>query len=201
MLDLLQGPALLVQQYPLVTLALLILLDTAFGVVPIEISVLLGISMGLSPVSLGILGAVFSVLGALVDYLIGLWGLRIIHLKDEERDRGRRFFQLYGSWSLLLIRLIPFFPSKPISILAGGMQYSAYLFVIYTGIGSFLRFYIEAEIFQRLHIVSKVGIDVLVRRAYEYATDLSSYATSLAVMGMALLLYYLLVMRTNEAKA
>ena len=80
-------------------------------------------------------------------------------------------------------------------------QTRPYLFVIYTGIGSFLRFYIEAEIFQRLHIVSKVGIDVIVRRAYEYATDLSSYAVSLAVMGMAILLYYLLVMRTNEAKA
>src|SRR3990172_975945 len=199
MLDLLQGPALLVQQYPLVTLALLILLDTAFGVVPIEISVLLGISMGLSPVSLGILGAVFSVLGALVDYLIGLWGLRIIHLKEAERERGKEFFRLYGGWSLLLIRLIPFFPSKPLSLLAGGMQYSVYLFVIYTGIGSFLRFYIEAEIFQRLGVVNKVGIDVIATRAYEYATDLSSYAVSLAVMGMAILLYYLLVMRTNEA--
>jgi|GEM_PF-4064922 len=62
----------MIREYPLLALILFIVLDTAFGVVPIEISIVYGISIELSALSIAVLGMVFVTLGALIDYLIAI---------------------------------------------------------------------------------------------------------------------------------
>lgn len=187
----------IIKEYPLLVLILLIVLDTAFGVVPIEISIVYGMSLELSTLSIAVLGMVFVTLGALIDYLIGYLGLKIVHVKEKEAERGRLFFKKYGSWTLFLARLIPFFPSKPISVIAGGMRYSPLLFFWYTGMGSFFRFYLEAQILEKFYDPSKFNGKVL-QNAYEHLTNPSNYAVTFSLLIAGVLLYYFLVMRRNK---
>ncbi len=188
----------LIREHPLLALILLIVLDTAFGVVPVELSIVYGISINLSALSIGIIGMIFTTAGALIDYLIGCLGMKIIHIQEKEVERGKLFFKKYGSWSLFLIRLIPFFPSKPISVIAGGMRYSAALFSWYTGIGSFLRFYLEAQIMEEFYDPSKLKAEKILPHAYRYLTDPSKYAMTIFLFIALILAYYFLVMRRNN---
>lgn len=188
----------LIREHPLLALILLIVLDTAFGVVPVELSIVYGISINLSALSIGIIGMIFTTAGALIDYLIGYHGMKIIHIQEKEVERGKLFFKKYGSWSVFLIRLIPFFPSKPISVIAGGMRYSAALFAWYTGIGSFLRFYLEAQIMEEFYDPSKLKAEKILRHAYRYLTDPSKYAVTIFLFTALIFAYYFLVMRRNN---
>jgi membrane protein DedA with SNARE-associated domain len=136
--------------------------------------------------------------GALIDYLIGYLGLKFIHIQEKEVERGKLFFKKYGSWSLFLIRLIPFFPSKPVSVIAGGMKYSVALFSWYTGMGSFLRFYLEAQIMEKFYDPSKFRTEKVLHLAHEHLTNPSSYAVTFSLLIAGILLYYFLVMRKNN---
>lgn len=188
----------LIREYPILALILLIVLDTAFGVVPIEIAIVYGISINLSALGIGMLGMIFVTLGALIDYLLGYLGLKIVRIEEKEVERGKQFFKKYGSWSLFLIRLIPFFPSKPVSVIAGGMKYSVALFSLYTGIGSFLRFYLEAHIMEEFYHPSKFKSEKVLRRAYAHLTNPFNYAVTFSLLIAGVLLYYFLVMRRNK---
>lgn len=187
-----------IREYPLLVLILFIVLDTAFGVVPLELSIVYGISIGLSALSIAVLGMVFVTLGALIDYLVGYLGLKIIHVQEREAERGRAFFKKYGSWTLFLVRLIPFFPSKPVSVIAGGMKYSAVLFSWYTALGSFFRFYLEAQILEKFYDPSKFKTEKVLQHAYEHFTNPSGYALTFSLLMAGVLLYYLLVMRKDN---
>jgi membrane protein YqaA with SNARE-associated domain len=202
MVGTLEGLLPLVLDHPLLFLSLLILLDTAFGVVPIEITVLLGIHFGVSVFILGVLGLFFSVLGALVDYLIGFCGIRLFSFPKRSWKKGADFFNRYGGWSLFIIRLIPFFPTKPISLIAGGMRYPLTAFAFYTGFGSFLRYYIEADLLERVATVTESEARDLIEKAFREGTDPSNYLFTLTVVLLVVFLYYLLVMKnsgTNES--
>ncbi|MDI6654258.1 MAG: VTT domain-containing protein [Candidatus Hydrothermarchaeota archaeon] len=188
----------MMREYPLLALILFIVLDTAFGVVPIELSIVYGISIELSALSIAVLGMVFVTLGALIDYFIGYLGLKIVHVKESEAERGELFFKKYGSWSLFLIRLIPFFPSKPVSVIAGGMRYSVALFSWYTALGSFFRFYLEAQIMEKFYDPSKFRTEKVLQNAYEHLTNISNYAITFSLLTAGFLLYYFLVMRRNK---
>ncbi len=187
---------LLVKTYPLLALVLLIVLDTAFGIVPIEISVIYGLAIGLSPLELGIVGMVCTIIGGLIDYFIGYHGIKIFHVKEKEIEHGKEFFRKYGSWGLVAIRLIPFFPSKPINLLAGAMKYTVALFSAYTAIGSFLRFYLESLLFVALNVTVKS--EVALKKAYYHATSPSHYLLSLLGVVAVIAAYYLLIMRRNN---
>lgn len=186
----------LLRAQPLLGLVLLIILDTAFGIVPIEISVIYGLALGLSPLEVGIVGMLCTVVGGLIDYAIGYQGIKIFHVKDKEMEQGREFFRKYGSWSLVAIRLVPFFPSKPLNLLAGGMRYGAALFSLYTAIGSFLRFYLESLIFRVLNI--GMHTEAALKRAYEHLVNPSNYFLSLLGIVVVIAVYYLLVMHRNR---
>ncbi|MBI5253943.1 MAG: VTT domain-containing protein [Euryarchaeota archaeon] len=188
----------IIKEQPLLVLILLIVLDTAFGVVPLELSIVYGMSIKLSALSIAVLGMVFVTLGALIDYLIGYLGLKIIHIQEREIEKGKLFFKKYGSWTLFLARLIPFFPSKPISVIAGGMRYSPALFSWYTGAGSFLRFYLEAQILEEFYDPSKFKAGKVLQNAYEHLTNPSNYAVTFSLLIAGVLLYYFLVMRRNK---
>lgn len=188
----------IIKEQPLLVLILLIVLDTAFGVVPVEISIIYGVSIQLSALSIGIIGMIFTTVGALIDYLIGYLGLKIVHVKEKEAERGKLFFRKYGSWTLFLVRLIPFFPSKPVSVIAGGMKYSIALFSFYTALGSFFRFYLEAQILEKFYEPSKFNAEKVFQNAYEHLTNPSNYAVTFSLLIAGILLYYFLVMRRNK---
>lgn len=188
----------IIKEQPLLGLILLIVLDTAFGVVPLELSIVYGMSIKLSALSIAVLGMVFITLGALIDYLIGYLGLKIVHVKEKEAERGKLFFRKYGSWTLFLARLIPFFPSKPVSVIAGGMKYSIALFSFYTALGSFFRFYLEAQILEKFYEPSKFNAEKVFQNAYEHLTNPSNYAVTFSLLIAGILLYYFLAMRRNK---
>jgi membrane protein YqaA with SNARE-associated domain len=189
---------LVLPENPVIFLILLILLDTAFGIVPLEISIVYGLSIPLTPMMIGVIGLVFTVLGALIDYAIGYAGSRLITLSPKEEEKGKRFFDKYGSWGLFLARMIPFFPSKPVSIIAGGMRYSVAYFSFYTGFGAFLRFYLEAMILQPYYINNAYKTAQIVQKAHEYITNPAHYGATGLLIVLGIGAYYILVMRRGN---
>ena len=184
---------------PVLFLILLIVLDTAFGIVPLEISIVYGLSIPLTPIAIGAIGLVFTVIGALIDYLLGYAGSHFIKLSPKEEEKGKRFFYKYGSWALFLARMIPFFPSKPVSIIAGGMRYSVAHFSFFTGLGAFLRFYLEAKILQPYYLNNADKTEMLVQKAHKYITDPAGYGTTIMLVVLGIGAYYLLVMHRGNS--
>lgn len=189
----------LLPENPVLFLILLIVLDTAFGIIPLEISIVYGLSIPLTPIAIGAIGLVFTVIGALIDYLLGYAGSHFIKLSSEEEEKGKRFFYKYGSWALFLTRMIPFFPSKPVSIIAGGMRYSIAHFSFFTGLGAFLRFYLEARILQPYYLNNADKTEMLVQKAHKYITDPSGYGTTIMLVVLGVGAYYLLVMHRGNS--
>lgn len=188
----------LLPENPVMFLILLIVLDTAFGIVPLEISIVYGLSIPLTPIAIGVIGLVFTVMGALIDYALGYAGSRLIKLSPKEEEKGRKFFAKYGSWALFLARMIPFFPSKPVSIIAGGIRYSVAYFSFFTGLGAFLRFYLEAMILKPYYMDNAHKTEVLVQKAHEYITDPTGYGATILLMVLGIGAYYVLVMRRGN---
>lgn len=189
---------LLLPENPVFFLILLIVLDTAFGIVPLEISIVYGLSIHLTPIAIGTIGLVFTVIGALIDYALGYAGFSLIKLGREEEEKGKKFFQKYGSWGLFLARMIPFFPSKPVSIIAGGMGYSVAYFSFFTGLGAFLRFYLEAMALQPYYINNADKTEYLVQRAHKYITDPAGYGATAVLIIFGIGAYYFLVMHRGN---
>lgn len=188
----------LLPENPVLFLILLIVLDTAFGIVPLEISIVYGLSIPLSPMVIGVIGLVFTVIGALIDYAMGYAGSHFVKLSPKEEKKGRRFFYKYGSWGLFLARMIPFFPSKPVSIIAGGIRYSVAHFSFFTGMGAFIRFYLEAMILEPYYIKNAYKTELLVQKAHKYITDPTNYGTTVLFIVLGIGAYYLLVMRRGN---
>lgn len=188
----------LLKENPVLFLILLIVLDTAFGIVPLEIAIFYGLSIELSPFEIGTIGLIFTVIGALIDYSIGYGGSRIIRLSPNEEEKGKQFFRKYGSWALFLARMIPFFPSKPVSIIAGGMRYSLGYFSFFTGFGAFLRFYLEAMLLEPYYLNSAEKTEILFEKAYGYITSPAHYGVTMLVAVIGIAGYYLVVMRRNN---
>ncbi len=185
--------------YPVLTLASLVMLDTAFGIVPVEITIVYGIETNLSPIEIGLIGTIFTILGALIDYVIGMKGLRLLfHPSKEEIARGNDFFEKYGVLSLFAVRLIPFFPVKPISVVAGSLGYSVITFSAYTGLGAFFRFFLEALVLDQWYVRNKGTVDVLLRGAYAHATNPANYILSIFFIVAGVAIFYYLVMRNQK---
>lgn len=191
---------LLFKESPVLFLILLIVLDTAFGVVPLEIAVVYGLSIEMTPLEIGVIGTIFTIIGALIDYFIGLGGSKIIKLSPKEEEKGKLFFKKYGSWGVFLARLIPFFPGKPVSLIAGGMGYNIAHFSFFTGLGAFLRFYLEAMILEPYYMRSAETTELLMEKAHEYITNPTHYLVTLIVILVVIALYYLFVMHRNNRR-
>ncbi|MCS4542385.1 MAG: VTT domain-containing protein [Euryarchaeota archaeon] len=132
--------------HPYLYLSLLMVLDTAFSVVPFEILIGLAIVLKINPLTLGMLGAVSCMLGAWVDYYLGFWSGRFVfkRISAERLEWAKEYLKRYGPAGILVSRIIPFIPYKPISMICGMLNYNLLLFLSFTAIGSFLRFYIES---------------------------------------------------------
>ncbi len=104
--------------------------------------VLVGVGIGLNPLIVGLLGAVGSILGDLIGYLVGMGGSATIE-KFEKRapkflKRFERFYSQIGFWAVLTFALLPL-PFDIIGVLSGASKYNFKRFLLALTIGRLVR--------------------------------------------------------------
>ena len=126
----------------------LLLFATAFGAATIlpfysEVLLIAQVRQGLDPGSLWLAATAGNTLGAVVNWLIG-WHLthyadrRWFPIKPHNLARGQRWFQKYGSWTLLL-SWAPF-GGDALTFVAGMMRVRWWIFLLLVGLGKGARY-------------------------------------------------------------
>jgi len=97
--------------------------------------------------SLLIVASAGNILGAVVNYLLGRWGSKMVfqrwlRLSDRELQKARDRYNRYGSVSLLLA-WVPII-GDPLTVVAGLMRIRFTLFLLLVGIGKVGRYYVLA---------------------------------------------------------
>jgi len=98
---------------------------------------------GLDPLTLVLVATLGNTLGAVVNWMLGLY---LLHFRDrrwfyfsrEQIDRAQRWFQRYGFWSLLLAWLP--IGGDALTLIAGIMKIRLWLFLLLVGTGKALRY-------------------------------------------------------------
>ncbi|MGN7471234.1 DedA family protein [Brevibacillus sp. SAFN-007a] len=142
-----------IEQYSYLGIFLMMALENVFPPIPSEVILTFGGFMtthSTLTVPGVILSATFgSVLGAILLYGIGYyldvekigkvverWG-HLLRIKQTDIQRAHAWFDKYGYWTILFCRMIPLVRSL-ISIPAGMARMNLPLFLLFTGIGTFL---------------------------------------------------------------
>ncbi len=155
-------------------------LESSIMPIPSELVLVTAGALGVSPIDAAVYGTIGSTLGAIVGYLIGLKGGRPVVDKlgpyllvtKKRLAAAERKFGEWGSWTILIARLVPFIPFKVFSIASGLLKFDFRNFVIFTFIGTIPRAFILAWVGERLvayrgQVLSAVGaIIVLLVLAY-----------------------------------
>lgn len=102
---------------------------------------------GYDPLATVTVATVGNYLGACTSYAIGLYGgdfliKKLLRIGEAERDRAERFFEKYGSWSLLLSWL-PFI-GDPLCLVGGVLKIHFTRFTILVASGKALRYAVVA---------------------------------------------------------
>ena len=128
--------------------AYLLLFATAFlaaTILPFYSEVLLFamLSNGGDPVALVTVATLGNTLGAVVNWLLGLYLLhfrnrRWFYFSERQIDRAQRWFQRYGFWSLLLAGMP--IGGDALTLIAGIMKVRLWLFLLLVGTGKALRY-------------------------------------------------------------
>jgi len=104
--------------------------------------VLVGIGLGLNPLLVGVLGAIGSVLGDLLGYLVGMGGSATIEKFEKKAPkflkRFERFYSHIGFWVVLAFAFFPF-PFDIIGVLSGVSKYNFKRFLLALTIGRVVR--------------------------------------------------------------
>jgi membrane protein YqaA with SNARE-associated domain len=95
------------------------------------------------PLATVMVATVGNYLGACTSYFIGIYGgdfliRRVLRIGDMERNRAERFFERYGSWSLLLSWL-PFI-GDPLCLVGGVLNVPFSRFSIFVSSGKAMRY-------------------------------------------------------------
>ena len=98
---------------------------------------------GGDPVMLVMVATLGNTLGAVVNWILGLY---LLHFQDrrwfyfsrEQIDRAQRWFQRYGFWSLLLAWMPV--GGDALTLIAGIMRVRLWLFLLLVGSGKALRY-------------------------------------------------------------
>jgi len=98
---------------------------------------------GLDPVMLVIVATLGNTLGAVVNWVLGLY---LLHFRDRrwfyfssaQIDKAQRWFQRYGFWSLLLAWMP--IGGDALTLIAGIMKVRLWLFLLLVGTGKALRY-------------------------------------------------------------
>ncbi len=98
---------------------------------------------GGDPVMLVMVATLGNTLGAVVNWILGLYLLqfqdrRWFYFSREQIDRAQRWFQRYGFWSLLLAWMPV--GGDALTLIAGIMRVRLWLFLLLVGSGKALRY-------------------------------------------------------------
>ena len=117
----------------------------AATLLPLGSEVVMGVLLGhdFNPYGLILLATIGNVLGAVVNYLLGRFGSRILmnkffRLSDTDIKRAEGRFKTYGSASLLFA-WVPVV-GDPLTVAAGVLKVNFTLFLLLVGVGKFLRY-------------------------------------------------------------
>jgi len=92
-----------------------------------------------------------SVLGGVLGYVIGMWGMelignRLLDIYDPQRHTWatvEQWYQLWGFWGVLAAAITPI-PYKVFTIASGALDYSFAWFMIASAVGRSFRFFLVA---------------------------------------------------------
>jgi membrane protein YqaA with SNARE-associated domain len=123
---------------------------TAFGAATIlpfysEILFLALLDQGLDPAGLWLAATTGNTLGAVINWLIGLYLTdyaqhRWFPFKEHQLHHAQRWFQRFGSWTLLFAWLPV--GGDALTFVAGAMRVRFLLFVVLVGIGKGARYWV-----------------------------------------------------------
>jgi membrane protein DedA with SNARE-associated domain len=127
-------------------------LESSIVPIPSEVVILGAGAIGVPLVSILIFGALGSTLGAIVGYLLGRYAAlpvilkfgKYILIKPHHIYKAEAFAKKYGTWSVLIGRVLPVVPFKVFSIAAGITNIPIVPFVLCTLIGVLPRIYVLA---------------------------------------------------------
>ena len=109
---------------------------------------------GLDPLTLVIVATLGNTLGAVVNWVLGLY---LLHFQDrrwfyfsrQQIDRAQRWYQRYGFWSLLLAWLPV--GGDALTLIAGIMKVRLWLFLLLVGGGKAARYVFVVYLADWLH--------------------------------------------------
>jgi len=109
---------------------------------------------GFDPLMLVIVATLGNTLGAVVNWILGLY---LLHFQDrrwfyfsrEQIDKAQRWYQRYGFWSLLLAWMP--IGGDALTLIAGIMKVRLWLFLVLVGAGKGLRYVMVVYITDWIH--------------------------------------------------
>ena len=109
---------------------------------------------GFDPLMLVIVATLGNTLGAVVNWILGLY---LLHFQDrrwfyfsrEQIDKAQRWYQRYGFWSLLLAWMP--IGGDALTLIAGIMKVRLWLFLVLVGTGKGLRYVMVVYITDWIH--------------------------------------------------
>ncbi len=122
-------------------------LESSIVPIPSELILVSAGYFGIDIWMVTVYGTIGSTLGAMVGYAIGKYGGRPIVDKvgpyllvtPDKVAKAEKKFNEWGSYTILIARLIPFIPFKVFSITSGLLKYDFKQFVLWTFIGTIPR--------------------------------------------------------------
>lgn len=127
-------------------------LESSIVPIPSEAIVIAAGAIGLPLVSIVIFGSCGAVLGSCVGYALGRYAAmplifkfgKFILIKPHHIEKAEAFAKKYGSWSVLIGRILPIVPFKVFSIASGIVRIPFIPFILFTFIGVVPRIFILA---------------------------------------------------------
>jgi len=131
-----------VSTYGAVGLFLVMVLQAVVAPLPSDVFIILAVILGMDPVVVVVAGSFGSTAGGLIDfYLVRRGGkpylLRVIGASWTMRIE--RWFDRWGSWTLVFGRAAPFVSSDALAYFAGVTRMTPRAFLVYGFLGAVLR--------------------------------------------------------------
>jgi len=145
-------------------------LESSIVPIPSELVLVAAGAVGFSIIDITIFGGLGSTAGAMVGYQIGRYGGRpfldkfgkYFFITSDKLEFVDNWFNRWGSYSVLISRLIPFVPYKVFSIASGIGRMNFVNFTIFTLIGSIPRSFILGYFGSLLYTTQNILVMILV---------------------------------------
>lgn len=128
--------------YGAVGLFFVMVLQAVVAPLPSDVFIVLAVILGMNPVIVVVSGALGSTVGGLIDFYLVRRGGRpyLLRIMGTSRvQRIERWFERWGSWTLVLGRAAPFISSDALAYFAGVTRMTLRDFCLYGFLGAVLR--------------------------------------------------------------